>query len=129
MWYDIIERNQFLNIIYSEIPDLVKVRINKMTFDYQQNDINIVIELPEYCSNEPIKWKKQNYNTVVLDLRFCNVSNIEFNKRSTGNKAIIDLRKNGLLINTSVKGDLLLNFNSEIVLVEQINGYHDMAKD
>jgi len=76
IWYDFLEEEKFLYSIYSNLPELNNVRINKIEFDNNINNINIIFEMPFYCDKEPIKWKKQNYNVTVVNLSCCNVKGI-----------------------------------------------------
>ena len=59
IWYDFLEEEKFLYSIYSNLPELNNVRINKIEFDNNINNINIIFEMPFYCDKEPIKWKNR----------------------------------------------------------------------
>jgi len=43
IWYDFLEEEKFLYSIYSNLPKLNNVRINKIEFDNNINNINAIL--------------------------------------------------------------------------------------
>lgn len=129
MWFDFIEQKDFINKLYSNVPELRKIKINKIQFDNEFNDMNIVFEMPEYCVNEPIKWKKQKFNTVVVDIKFCNVYNVVLSKKSSNNIITLEIEKTEEVLNIKLSGGFDLVFCAEVAIIEQVNGYYDELKN
>jgi len=43
IWYDFLEEEKFLYSIHSNLPELNNVRINKIEFDNNINNINAIL--------------------------------------------------------------------------------------
>lgn len=130
IWYDCLEEERFLSSIYNVIPELTDVVINKIELDNQMKDVNIVFEMPFYCDKEPIKWDKQNYNIVVVNLQCCIIHGMTLSLNEKTRMNCIDIEKiSNDQVAIRVKGNINMEFYAEVVMIQKVSAYQKAEED
>ena len=57
MWTEHIKNTKFIMQLFDEIPELVDVVIEHFNVNYYGRGIKIIILLPQFIDNVPLKWK------------------------------------------------------------------------
>ncbi len=127
MWKEIAKKDKFLQSLYYEIPCLNNILIYDFNINRLYNDINIRFSLPLFADKPPKKWVQNEFNTVMIELKFCVIKDLEIKCDGGVNTFCnIDIQEetDGLyMINLS--GDIVSNFKAEECMVLRANGYCD----
>lgn len=124
IWYDCLEEEYFLGSIYDVMPELTDVRINRLELDNQRKDVNIVFEMPRYCDKEPLKWQKQGFNIVVVNLHCCIIRGLMISLDETKHTNCIDIKRiNEDQLAVRIKGNINMKFDAEVIMIEKVSGY------
>lgn len=121
MWYECVDKMDFLKKLYKKIPDLKDVRIDKISIENEGSTVNLVFDLPDFPSNPPVKWT--GCNTVSVEVSFWGV--INFKMCSNGNEMYGDIEMNHRdnFVDVSVKGDIDCSFKAECAMMQCISAY------
>lgn len=93
MWSEYTMNPQIINNIFSAEPSLANIELKMVKFHREGPIIEVHINLNDYPECPPKKWKKGNYNCVVLEIKFIDVANISMNGWESLNKVDLSIKK------------------------------------
>ena len=70
MWFECVNKIDFLKKLYKEIPDLKGIRIEKISIENGGSTLGLVFDLPDYPTNPPVKWLGCNTGLLPNRIRF-----------------------------------------------------------
>lgn len=123
MWLDNVSNSEFLTQLFNEVPELVGVEINSFAVKYYNNSIRIIINLPRYVDNIPLKWKMNNYNALTIELDFWAINSFHM---TIDDKKISNIEINKVddkTIRVIISGGINADFTSEYIYIQKVYGY------
>ena len=121
MWFECVNKIDFLKKLYKEIPDLKGIRIEKISIENGGSTLGLVFDLPDYPTNPPVKWL--GCNTVSIEISFSCVSNFVMRSNCGTMYGDIEMKNQDNLINASIKGNIECSFKAECAIIQCINAY------
>ncbi len=117
MWNEYVTNTYFLKKLYNKIPPLENIVIKDIIIERiwgTANNLNIEFEMPNFVDNVPEKWKKLNYDSVYIELDFCDVMDIFMETKQNFNSSSIEINKIDNIYQVELNGKLCLHFKTEI---------------
>lgn len=74
-WYELAMNPSAISSLYVEVPPLQSVRIRELTLEHTGN-VLVSIDLPELPNRVPIRWRRQTYVTMYLQLQLFHVQQL-----------------------------------------------------
>ena len=124
MWYDCLERTEFLRKLYKEIPSLddVDVRIESLVISDEGSRVTICFDMPHYADFPPEKWSGSN--TAFVELDFFGITKLEFSTTSSRYRGKIVIAKNAEgLLKVGIRGNLNLDILADCGLLQHVKAY------
>jgi hypothetical protein len=92
MWYELAENPLAIINVYHSPPILEGLALSELTLHYNGPRLTIKAELNPFPDNPPIRWVRERYNKVQVQLDFWEISSINVSSWST--EMIINLQIN-----------------------------------
>ena len=124
MWSDYLQKNRFLISLYDNMPILNNVRITQFRVSCDGNRVELVFDMPIYANNQPRKWEEHKCDTVIVQIDFESIENLDFKLKCTNYIGDIDIYvdKNKKL-NLNIRGDIEVNLLAELGFIQKVEGY------
>ena len=121
MWYECIDKIEFLKNLYKEIPDLKNVRIDKISLEKEGKIVNLVFDLPFFPTNPPRKWIGCNILSIEISFSCVKMFQLKLDKNLMNGD--IDIKNDDKIIKVKINGNLRCSFFAESALVQRISAY------
>lgn len=119
-WYDFAENAAGIISVYKDQELFNDVDIKEMIFSRNGPTLTISLDLRQYPINPPQKWKKDDLNTVSLELCFIEVSDVLSLNWKTSNPSRVLIERNEVL-NVHLEG--VISFKSRFMTINTISAY------
>ena len=121
--FEKIQNSHFLKSLYPDGLNLDILTINKVTFDWNGPSVEIYFHTQQKPVNPPKKWSKE-FDTVVIQLHFIEISGLNFSDWGTQNKVKLSWNFRTPSHEISVIGeDCNLRFKAKWVDLKRVQGY------
>lgn len=123
MWYETIEKTEFLRTLYNKIPELNGVEILEVQLCESGDRVKLAIFLPVSIDNLPLKWKQLKYNSVIINIELFVIDSISL--QSKKNKLIVDINLEKIDENTLLlkcNGGINMEIYSEFGIIQEVRG-------
>lgn len=123
-WLNLVQNPEPIKNIYSNTPLLTGVRIKSLELRQDGPLLIMRIDLPEYPSNPPIKWEKEGFDTVSLDLEFIEISDLRIENWLKDNVTDIIIKgtKDALSVETE-NGNVIVTFTASSLFIMKTSAY------
>jgi len=123
-WLNLVQNPESIKNIYSSPPLLKGVRIKSIELRQDGPLLFMRLDLPEYPSKPPIKWEKEGFNTVSLELEFIEISGLRIENWLNDNVADIVIKgtKDALCVET-VNGNVIVSFSASSLFLMKTSAY------
>lgn len=124
MWYENLDRNQFIITLYNEVPELKDVRIKNIEIFEGGDRVSLTFDMPFFADKVPEKWKKRECNVVSVQTDFFNVKDIFLKLKGfmyTGDIEIIKEEEDIILV--TVTGSSEIQIRAEVGMVQLVEAY------
>lgn len=130
MWHENLDNNIYLRKIYSEIPMLIGVRIDKIEILDEGNRISLIFDMPYYADTPPEKWKVNSYNSTVVQIDFFGIRELAIRSDNNIYSGTIEIYKNDSnLLNILIEGTVEMKLVAEVGTIQSVGGYcNDISK-
>lgn len=124
MWNDILDNSEFIKSLYSEVPELVDVRIAEIKLQDEGDKVSIVLDMPCYAENPPKKWSALGYNTVVVEIDFFDIKELYIKSLKRGFRGSVEITSNeDKSISVTITGSVEGRITAEVGLIQVVRGY------
>lgn len=123
MWYEYIDHVIFLKDLYRQVPELVHVRIYKISLEDEGTKVAIVFDMPKFADNIPEKWHKLAYNSLSIEVDFWCIYDFQMSSDHSLMTGDISITKEDDLIHVFIKGTVNCQFKAEVGLIQKVSGY------
>jgi hypothetical protein len=124
IWYEYLGKNNFLTTLYTEVPQLVDVRISQIKIHDEGRRITIVFDMPCFPDKPPKKWVELGYNTAVIEVDFHDIQEILIKSFSSSYRGNIEIQRDttdSVVLNIS--GEVQVKIKSMGGFIQDIRGY------
>ncbi|MGC5054687.1 Imm50 family immunity protein [Micromonospora sp. DT48] len=129
-WLDLVTNPQGLREIFgAETPPLVGVGLHGVEIDREGPTLRLRLDLPTYPSNPPVKWRRNGYNVVQVELLLGGVSDISIRGVSVNMLVDVDIKSDGRLALKISSPTLNMIAMATSVTVSKIDAYLDGGRD
>lgn len=128
MWYEYIDNITFLKKLYSQIPELVNVHIDKISLTDEGRKVVIVFDMPNFVDNIPEKWNNLGYNSLCIELNFWNINDFQMLYDNSYMVGDINIVKEDSNIHVFIKGKVNCQFTAEDAMIQKVVGYINTDK-
>ncbi len=90
-WVDLLDRAEFLRILFAEAPSLHLVRVFEIDLHQDGPRVHVTFELNEFPEKPPPKWLKWGANQVQVRLMGVGVRDLELRGWTANNIATIEI--------------------------------------
>lgn len=124
MWYDCLDDNKFLLMLYKSVPELTNVEIVKIGMSDGGFNITILFVMPSHPDFLPDKWRKRNYNSAMVKLDFFAISKLNISTDSNEYTGNIEInRTEDDLIDVRISGNIEAQFKAEGGIIQSVEGF------
>ncbi|OAS14699.1 Imm50 family immunity protein [Paenibacillus oryzisoli] len=124
MWYEVLERNNFLVGLYEQVPKLKDVRIAEVNIHDEGRVVAVKFDMPYYAEKPPKKWVELGDNTVAVRIDLSAIQEITLNSGSYDYKANIEIFKDEAdLIVVKITGTVNVLIKAESGFIQSVTGY------
>ena len=124
MWHKNLERNMFISNLYTEIPQLVNVRIAQIKILDEGDKATIIFDMPNFPDKPPKKWMNLGYNTAIVQLDFFDIKEIMLKSISNRYRANIEISTDEIdTITVNVTGSVEAKIKARVGMIQSIEGY------
>ncbi len=97
-WLDLVTNPQGIREIFgAETPPLMGVGLQGVEIDREGPTLRLRMDLPTYPSSPPVKWRRNGYNVVQIELLLGGISDISLRGASVDMLVDIDIKSDGRL--------------------------------
>lgn len=124
MWHDILDRNNFIKSLYTNVPALIDVRIIAVKIEDEGQRISLEFIMPKFADTPPEKWLNLEYNSVYIKLDFFDIDELVMKAtrdKLRGNIAIEKTKEDKLKI--TVIGNANIQLIAHYGMFQSISGY------
>ena len=121
MWYDKIDRINFIKQIYTEIPDLINVKIHHIALKREGEEVSIIFDMPLYPDNPPTKWNGNN--TVSVELSCFVISEFKLEMKDKYKNGNINIYNHEDKIQIIIDGTISCSLVAEVVFIQKVTAY------
>lgn len=121
MWYEKIDRIEFLQKLYNEIPELENVRIERVTLEREGKIVVLVFDMPCYADNPPLKWK--GCNTVSIEIAFSSIEKLQLKYEGELLPGNIHITNNDKYLVIEINGMIICSFSAEYAFIQSVSAY------
>lgn len=123
MWYNFLEQTTFINNIYTRIPELVNVRIEKVEISNEGNRISMSFDMPYFPDKPPIKWCNANYNTANVNIDLFEIHEVNISSNQNAYFGSIDILQHEYGLELCIQGTVNVRIIAESGLIQSVVGY------
>jgi hypothetical protein len=124
VWYEVLERNNFLVSLYEQVPELKDVRIAEVNIHDEGRVVAVKFDMPYYAERPPKKWVELGDNTVAVRIDLSAIQEITLNSGSVDYKANIEIFKDEVdLIVVKIAGTVNVLIKAESGFIQSVTGY------
>lgn len=128
MWHEILDKNNYIKSLYTQVPSLINVRINAIKVEDEGQRISLEFIMPTFAHTPPKKWINLQYNAVYIKLDFFQMEYLTFKltkDKMQGNISIEKSKENKLKI--SIVGNVNLELIARYGMIQSVDGYIEGA--
>jgi hypothetical protein len=125
MWYELFLENKFISMIYTNVPPLENLRIEKIEISREGDSIKVGFDLPIFADKPPTKWVERGYKTTFVEVDFFNIKEVSLkssNNTYRGNISVNTDDDTGNLI-VNITGTVEAKIIAGVGLIQSVNGY------
>ncbi|WP_374019572.1 Imm50 family immunity protein [Paenibacillus thiaminolyticus] len=124
MWYEVLERNNFIVSLYEQVPELKDVRIAEVNIHDEGRIVAVKFDMPYYAERPPKKWVELGDNTVAVRIDLSAIQEITLSSRSFDYRANIEIFKDEAdLIVVKITGTVNALIKAESGFIQSVTGY------
>ncbi|MFB5760804.1 Imm50 family immunity protein [Paenibacillus medicaginis] len=124
MWYEVLERNNFLVSLYERVPELKDVRIAEVNIHDEGRVVAVKFDMPYYAERPPKKWAELGDNAVAVRIDLSAIQEITLNSGSFDYNANIEIFKDeDDLIVVKITGTVNALIKAESGFIQSVTGY------
>lgn len=124
MWHENLEKNMFLTNLYTEIPQLINVRIAQIKIVDEGDRMSVVFDMPHFADKPPKKWLGLGYNTAIVQLDFFDVREVMLKSNVNSYRGSIEISKDkDGIVTIDISGSVEAKIKAGIGMVQSIEGY------
>ncbi|MFG6117612.1 Imm50 family immunity protein [Halobacillus sp. MO56] len=124
MWHEHLTDNKFISMIYTSVPPLNDIRIERIAISHEGDQVQIGFDMPFYADKPPMKWVERGYTTTFIEIDFSDVKEVGLKSNNNTYRGNIDIK-------TDSKGDFIVNITGEVEaqikagagLIQTVSGY------
>ncbi|MGG3890090.1 Imm50 family immunity protein [Metabacillus fastidiosus] len=124
MWYEYFTDNKFMSMLYTNVPTLKNLRIEKIEISREGDRLTVGFDLPFFADKPPKKWVERKYTTTFVELDFFGIQEVSIKARSNTYRGDIDICKdeqtNFLIVNITGTVEAKIIAGSGLI---QVSGY------
>lgn len=121
MWYEKIDRIEFLQRLYNEMPELENVRIERISLEREGEMVVLVFDMPCYADNPPSKWK--GCNTVSIEMMFSCIEKFQLKYEGELLSGNIHITNNDKYLVIEINGTITCSFCAEYAFIQRVGAY------
>ncbi|MCE7083049.1 Imm50 family immunity protein [Streptomyces sp. ST2-7A] len=127
-WISVLDNPEgILRIYRNSPPSLRGVRIREFSMSRSGPTMRLLIGLSKFPDNPPMKWWREGFNRVLLDLHFVEVDDFSFTRFSPVSFCDFEMSKEGT-VRFSAKSDSMdLHGVAYAAYVARISAYADTS--
>ena len=126
LWYEILDRNNFLVSLYEKVPELKDIRIAEIIIHDEGRIVAVEFDMPYYAEHPPKKWVEQGNNTVAVRVDLSAIHEIKLNSNTLDFRANIEIVKDEAdLIVVMITGTVNALIKAESAFVQSVTGYYN----
>jgi hypothetical protein len=125
MWNDYFSDDKFISMIYTNVPPLKNLRIEKIEISREGNRITIGFDLPIFPDNPPKKWLERGYSTAFIELDFFDIKEVNIKSIENTYRGDIEIKKdveNDIFI-VKVIGTVETLIKAGVGIIQSVKGY------
>ncbi|WHY02534.1 Imm50 family immunity protein [Neobacillus sp. DY30] len=93
MWNDYFSDDKFISMIYTNIPPLINLRIEKIEISREGDRITIGFDLPTFPDKPPKKWLERGYSTAFIEIDFFDIKEVNIKSIENTYRGDIEIKK------------------------------------
>jgi hypothetical protein len=122
-WLKHVTNPEFLKELFQNEPALVGVRALELTMSPDGPTVKLRININEFPSNPPQKWKDMQANTVQLTMSFIDVTGLALQGLSTQCVVDIDVQRQSDMLHVQMAGDITAEFKCLAIYLDKVTAY------
>ena len=116
-------------IFHGDPPPLVGVSVFGVAVDREGPSLRVTLDLPDYPSDPPVKWKRSGFNTVQLGLLFGGVAELSLTGISTEVIADIAMKRAGSVLRLDLTSTVMrVSASAASVTVSEVTAYLNQGR-
>ncbi|QEM82667.1 Imm50 family immunity protein [Halomonas binhaiensis] len=131
-WVELLTESKKISSIFWSDPLLLEdVELHEINFHRDGPKVTLRMDLKNYPSNPPKKWRLNNYNTVQVHLEFLDIQSCTLeNWTKTSYRLKLDINMESDLVSLSAASDdFKIKLKSKFLYVSDITAYQNSLSD
>jgi hypothetical protein len=125
MWYEHFLENTFISMIYTNVPSLENIRIEKIEISREGDRITVAFDLPIYADKPPTKWVERGYTTTFVEIDFFDIKEVDLKSNNNTYRGNIDIKTDDDTGNfiVNITGTVEAKINAGAGLIQSVSAY------
>jgi hypothetical protein len=125
MWNEQLSENKFISMIYTNVPPLENLRIEKIKISSEGDRITLGFDLPIFPDKPPKKWLERGYKTAFIEIDFFDIKEVNIKSSENTYRGDVDIKKDSdediFIVNIKGTVEVLIKAGSGII--QTVSGY------
>lgn len=125
MWNEHFSDDKFISMIYSNVPPLKNLRIEKIEISHEGDAITIGFDLPIFPDKPPKKWLERGYTTAFIEIDFFDIKEVNIKSSENTYRGDIEIKKDvetDIFI-VKIQGTVKVELKASVGIIRSVKGY------
>ncbi|RHW43428.1 hypothetical protein D1B31_01850 [Neobacillus notoginsengisoli] len=125
MWNDYFSDDKFISMIYSNVPPLKNLRIEKIEISREGDRITIGFDLPMFPDKPPKKWLEKGYSTAFIEIDFFDIKEVNIQSNESSYRGDIEINKDNEadIFTVRIIGTVKTSIKAGVGIIQSVKGY------
>ncbi|MED4462235.1 Imm50 family immunity protein [Metabacillus fastidiosus] len=124
MWYEHFTNNKFISMIYTNVPSLKNLRIEKIEISREGDRITVGFDLPFFADEPPKKWLERGYTTTYIEIDFFDIQEVNIKSSKNTYRGDINIKKDEAdIFIVNITGTISAEIKAGSGIIQSVRGY------
>jgi predicted AlkP superfamily phosphohydrolase/phosphomutase len=125
MWNEHFSEDKFISMMYTNVPPLKNLRIEKIEISSEGDKITFAFDLPFFPDKPPKKWIEKGYTTTFVEIEFFDIKEVNIKSTKNTYRGDIEIKKDveADIFIVKIIGTVEAEIKASVGLIQSVRGY------
>ncbi|MED4229377.1 Imm50 family immunity protein [Neobacillus cucumis] len=125
MWYEHFSEDKFISMMYTNVPLLKNLRIEKIEISSEGDRVTLGFDLPFFPDRPPKKWLERGYTATFVEIDFFDIREVNIKSSKNTYRGDIEIKKDietDIFI-VKIHGTVEAEIKASVGIIQSVRGY------